>query len=101
LRRLGFAADELARSTGIEAIAIARFRHELRAGLRPRPDANTLIVVDEAGMVGVRDMSAIFEAAIIGTTAGEAGRSSKFSSPAIAYNLLRCPAAARSKLCPI
>jgi conjugative relaxase-like TrwC/TraI family protein len=54
------AADELGRSAGIEALAIARFRHELAAGLRPAPDANTLIIVDEAGMVGVRDMAAIF-----------------------------------------
>jgi conjugative relaxase-like TrwC/TraI family protein len=71
------AADELARSAGIEAMAVARFRHELRAGLRPRPDANTLIIVDEAGMVGVRDMSAIFEAATIKTSAGEADHSPK------------------------
>ena len=71
------AADELARSTGIEAIAIARFRHELRAGIRTRPDANTLIVVDEAGMVGVRDMCAIFESATIEASVGEVGRSSK------------------------
>jgi conjugative relaxase-like TrwC/TraI family protein len=55
------AADELGRSAGIEAVAIARFRHELAAGLRPAPDANTLIIVDEAGMVGVRDMAAIFD----------------------------------------
>ncbi len=55
------AADELGRSAGIEALAIARFRHELAAGLRPAPDANTLIIVDEAGMVGVRDMAAIFD----------------------------------------
>jgi ATP-dependent exoDNAse (exonuclease V) alpha subunit len=58
-------------------MAVARFRHELRAGLRPRPDANTLIIVDEAGMVGVRDMSAIFEAATIKTSAGEADHSPK------------------------
>jgi ATP-dependent exoDNAse (exonuclease V) alpha subunit len=53
-------ADELGRSAGIEALAIARFRHELATGLRPAPDANTLIIIDEAGMVGVRDMAAIF-----------------------------------------
>jgi ATP-dependent exoDNAse (exonuclease V) alpha subunit len=34
------------------------------------PDSNTLIIVDEAGMVGVRDMAAIFEAATIPTAAG-------------------------------
>lgn len=57
------AADELARSTGIEAIAIARFRHELATGERTLPGPNTLIIVDEAGMVGTRDMAAIFAAA--------------------------------------
>ena len=55
------AADELARSTGIRAFAIARFRHELAAGRRQAPDANTLVIVDEAGMVGTRDMAAIFD----------------------------------------
>jgi conjugative relaxase-like TrwC/TraI family protein len=65
------AADELARSTGIEAIAIARFRHELATGQRAAPGPNTLIIVDEAGMVGTRDMAAILAAAaaIGGTTA--------------------------------
>ena len=65
------AADELRRSAGIEAMAIARFRHELAAGQRSVPDANTLIIIDEAGMVGVRDMAAIFEIATIRTAAGE------------------------------
>jgi hypothetical protein len=64
------AADELARSAGIEAMAIARFRHEIATGQRSLPDANTLIIVDEAGMVGVRDMAAIFETATSRTTAG-------------------------------
>jgi conjugative relaxase-like TrwC/TraI family protein len=57
------AADEISRSTGIEAVAIARFRHELARGLRPAPDDRTLILLDEAGMVGTRDMAAILEAA--------------------------------------
>ncbi|MET4715934.1 conjugative relaxase-like TrwC/TraI family protein [Bradyrhizobium japonicum] len=56
------AADELSRSTGIEAIAIARFRHEIDAGKRRPPDSKTLVIVDEAGMVGMRDMAAIFKA---------------------------------------
>lgn len=64
------AADELGRSAGIEAMAIARFLHELATGQRSAPDANTLIIIDEAGMVGVRDMAAIFEAATIRTTTG-------------------------------
>jgi ATP-dependent exoDNAse (exonuclease V) alpha subunit len=65
------AADELQRSAGIEAMAIARFRHEIATGQRSVPDANTLIIIDEAGMVGVRDMAAIFEIATIQTAAGE------------------------------
>ena len=65
------AADELARSAGIEAMAIARFRHEIATGQRSVPDANTLIIIDEAGMVGVRDMAAIFEIATIQSAAGE------------------------------
>ena len=36
----------------------------------PVPDANTLVIIDEAGMVGVRDMAAIFETATIRTAAG-------------------------------
>jgi conjugative relaxase-like TrwC/TraI family protein len=65
------AADEFARSAGIEAMAIARFRHEIATGQRSVPDANTLIIVDEAGMVGVRDMAAIFEIATVRNATGE------------------------------
>lgn len=71
------AADELARSAGIEALAIARFRHELASGQRQAPDADTLIIIDEAGMVSVRNLAAIFEAATLRNAAGEAGRSPK------------------------
>ena len=71
------AADELARSAGIEAMAIARFRHELASGRRQAPGADTIVIVDEAGMVGVRDLAAIFEAATLRSAAGEAGRSPK------------------------
>jgi ATP-dependent exoDNAse (exonuclease V) alpha subunit len=60
------AADELARSTGVEAIAIARFLHELASGKRRVPDSNTLVIVDEAAMVGTRDMAAIFDACTVG-----------------------------------
>jgi ATP-dependent exoDNAse (exonuclease V) alpha subunit len=67
------AADELARSTGIEAFAIARFRHELAAGRRQAPDANTLVIVDEAGMVGTRDMAAIFDVCTAPTTSAVDG----------------------------
>jgi conjugative relaxase-like TrwC/TraI family protein len=43
------AADELARSAGIEAVAIARFRHEIATGERSITDPDTLVIVDEAG----------------------------------------------------
>jgi conjugative relaxase-like TrwC/TraI family protein len=62
------AADELARSTGVEAIAIARFLHELATGKRQVPDSNTLVIVDEAAMVGTRDMAAVFNACTVGAT---------------------------------
>jgi ATP-dependent exoDNAse (exonuclease V) alpha subunit len=75
------AADELARSAGIDAMVIARFRHEIATGQRSVPDSNTLIIVDEAGMVGVRDMAAIFEAATIRTAAG---------APACSPKILLC-----------
>jgi conjugative relaxase-like TrwC/TraI family protein len=71
------AADQLARSAGIEAIAIARFRHELASGQRPALDANSLVIVDEAGMAGVRDISAIYEAATLRNAAGDPDRSPK------------------------
>ena len=71
------AADQLARSAGIEAIAIARFRHELASGQRPALDANSLVIVDEAGMAGVRDISAIYEAATLRNAAGDPERSPK------------------------
>jgi conjugative relaxase-like TrwC/TraI family protein len=67
------AADELARSAGIEAFAIARFRHELAVGRREAPDANTLVIVDEAGMVGTRDMAAIFDVCTAATTSAVDG----------------------------
>lgn len=71
------AADELRYSAGIEAMAIARFRHELASGQRQAPDADTLIIIDETGMVSVRDLAAIFEAATLRNAAGEPGRSPK------------------------
>jgi conjugative relaxase-like TrwC/TraI family protein len=78
------AADELARSTGIETFAIARFRHELAAGRRQAPDANTLVIVDESGMVGTRDMAAIFDACTPATASAagtdEAGHAFQFEA---------------------
>lgn len=79
------AADELARSTGIPAQAIARWRHDQarELGQERNPgfidrrsqgsgasttvpsslDRDTLVIVDEAGMVSTRDLEAILSAA--------------------------------------
>lgn len=67
------AADELARSTGIPAQAIARWRYDRAqvtvpgATNHPDPapplDADTLVLVDEAGMVSTRDLEAVLSAA--------------------------------------
>ncbi len=57
------AADELSRSTGIEAFAITRWRHDHAQGRGHGIDRSTVIVVDEAGMTGTRDMAAILTAA--------------------------------------
>lgn len=67
------AADELGRSTGIPAQAIARWRHDRMPTAGPdtahRPDrpavldAGTLVLVDEAGMVATRDLEAVLSAA--------------------------------------
>lgn len=68
------AADEFARSAGIPAQAIARWRYAgagKQAGARTGPaeacsaslDRDTLVLVDEAGMVSTRDLEAILSAA--------------------------------------
>ena len=67
------AADELAVATGIPTQAIARWRHtQAQAANASTPaqspppsalDAETLILVDEAGMVATRDLEAILTAA--------------------------------------
>jgi conjugative relaxase-like TrwC/TraI family protein len=52
------AADELLKSTGVDAMAIGAWRH--RADRDPhRFDANSVVLVDEAGMIGTKDMAAI------------------------------------------
>lgn len=60
------AADELGASTGIPAQAIAKWRHDQarEAGASLGPD--TLVLVDEAGMVGTKDLAAILSAAEAG-----------------------------------
>ncbi|PZR82066.1 MAG: conjugal transfer protein [Stutzerimonas stutzeri] len=57
------AADELASSTGIVAQSIARWRHDRASETAPPLNAGSLIIVDEAGMVGTRDMAAVLTAA--------------------------------------
>ena len=57
------AADELGASTAIPAQAIARWRYDLARGQGSALDADTLIILDEAGMVGTRDMEAVLSAA--------------------------------------
>lgn len=65
------AADELAASTGIPAQAIARWCHAQAASPHTPAassptlplDSETLILVDEAGMVATRDLEAILTAA--------------------------------------
>lgn len=59
------AADELGASTAIPAQAIARWRHDLARGHGAALDAGTLVILDEAGMVGTRDMEAVLSAAAV------------------------------------
>lgn len=53
------AADELSASTDIPAQAIARWRHDLASGTATTLDQSTMLLIDEAGMVGTRDMAAL------------------------------------------
>ena len=57
------AADELRKSTGIPAVAIAKWLHGRMQGTALPLDEQTLVIVDEASMVGTRDMAAILIAA--------------------------------------
>ena len=57
------AADELSASARISAQAIARWRFDRAHGQGAPVDDRSLILVDEAGMVGTRDMEAILSAA--------------------------------------
>lgn len=58
------AADELSKSCGIEARAIAKWRYDQERGHRSPVDSNTLIIVDEAGLAGVRDLEAVLRSAL-------------------------------------
>lgn len=57
------AADELSKSCGIDARAIAKWRYDNLHGLNPAIDAETLIVIDEIGVASVRDLEAVLTAA--------------------------------------
>jgi hypothetical protein len=56
-------ADELSRSCGIETFSIAKWRHDHLAGVGCNIDGRTLVVVDEAGMSGVRELEYILRRA--------------------------------------
>ncbi|ONF45975.1 MobF family relaxase [Methylobacterium radiotolerans] len=60
------AADELGASTGIPAQAIARWRHDQAREAGAGLGTDTLVLVDEAGMVGTKDLAAILSAAEAG-----------------------------------
>ena len=57
------AADELSKACGIEALAIAKWRHDLMSGKRPKFDSMALIIVDEVGVAGLRELEAVLTAA--------------------------------------
>lgn len=57
------AADELRSSTGIETFAIAQWRYDLEHGRIPLLSANTLILCDEVGMVGTKELAFVLSAA--------------------------------------
>ena len=56
------AAIELRRSTGIETFAIAKWRHDLEhERIRPM-EADTVLLCDEAGMIGTKDLAVVLSA---------------------------------------
>lgn len=57
------AADELRRSTTIDAQSIAKWRCGRTKGNVPALDRRTLVIVDEAGMAGVRDLAFVAQEA--------------------------------------
>jgi len=57
------AADELSKSCGIDAQAIAKWRYDQSSGLSAAIDAKTLIVIDEAGLAGVRELESVLKTA--------------------------------------
>lgn len=68
LRVLGLApswvaADELRRSAAIDAQSIAKWRWGRTKGNAPALDRRTLVIVDEAGMAGVKDLAFVAQEA--------------------------------------
>src|SRR5208283_1162061 len=57
------AADELTKSTGVKSQAIAKWRFDRARAQGSALDEKTLILVDESGMTGTRELSAILVAA--------------------------------------
>ena len=53
------AADELARSTGIDTFAMAKWLYDLGQGTVQGPDQRTVVIIDEASLGGTRDLSSV------------------------------------------
>lgn len=57
------AADELGKSIGIETYAVAKWRYDRKQDRAGPLDGNTIVLVDEASMMGTRDMHAVLSEA--------------------------------------
>ena len=57
------AADQLAASADIPVQAVAKWRHDLAQEIGTPLDRDTLVILDEAGMVSTRDMESVLTAA--------------------------------------
>ncbi|MGY4349737.1 ATP-dependent exoDNAse (exonuclease V) alpha subunit [Bradyrhizobium sp. GM7.3] len=57
------AADELSQSCGVDARAIAKWRYDHLNGQSTDIDAATLIVIDEVGLAGVRELESVLKVA--------------------------------------
>jgi ATP-dependent exoDNAse (exonuclease V) alpha subunit len=57
------AADELSKSCGIDARAIAKWRYDYLQGTSPGIDSKTVILIDEVGLAGVRELEAVLRIA--------------------------------------
>src|SRR5690606_15107211 len=57
----GVAADELATAGGIPSTTIARLLIAIDRDEPGRPDANTVLVIDESGTAGTRDLARLLD----------------------------------------